>query len=110
MTPQEREVITGIFERLKPAATQQRDPDAERHIADLIRSQPYAPYVMAQSLFVQEQALANMNQQVQHLQAQVQQLQQAQQQQPASGGFLSGLFGSGQQRPQPQAQAMAPQG
>ena len=109
MTPQEREVINGIFERLKPAATQARDPDAEKHIAEMMRLQPYAPYVMAQSLYVQEQALASMNQQVQQLQAQVQQLEQQAQQQPAGGGFLSGLFGGGQSQPPrtPPAQANA---
>ncbi|HRK24542.1 MAG TPA: DUF2076 domain-containing protein, partial [Beijerinckiaceae bacterium] len=103
MTPQEREVINGIFDRLKGAAGQPRDPEAERHIADLVRQQPYATYALAQSVYVQEQALTNMQTEIQQLQAQIGQLQQAmhqQTQQQQSGGFLSGLFGGGA-RPQP---------
>jgi hypothetical protein len=92
MTPQERDVIAGIFDRLKQAANQPRDPEAEKLIADRLRDQPYAPYAMAQTVYVQEQALLNMQDQLQQLQAQVHQLQS----QPAQGGgFLSGLFGGG---------------
>jgi uncharacterized protein len=98
MTPQERDVIAGIFDRLKPAATQPRDPEAEKLIAEKLKDQPYAPYAMAQSVYVQEQALTNMQRQVEELQAQVVQLQQqAQTAAPAQpqGGFLSGMFGGG---------------
>jgi hypothetical protein len=96
MTPQEREVISGIFERLKQGAATPRDPEAERFIADLIAQQPYAPYLMAQSSYVHEQAITTMQSRIQELEAQ-------QAQKPAqSGGFLSGLFGgSPQPAPQP---------
>lgn len=101
MTPEERNVIGGIFDRLREAAYQPRDPEAERFIADRLREQPYAPYAMAQSIYVQEQALGNLSQQVEQLQAEVARLRQAgQQQAPAqSGGFLSGIFGGGSSRP-----------
>lgn len=112
MTPQERSVIDSIFERLKPAANQPRDPDAERHIADLMRQQPYATYVLAQSVYVQEQALTNLNQENEQLKAQLADAERRAQAQPAqSGGFLSSIFGGGAPaapaRPAPQA---APQG
>ncbi|MCX7326206.1 MAG: DUF2076 domain-containing protein [Hyphomicrobiales bacterium] len=94
MTPQERDVIAGIFDRLKPAASQPRDPEADRFIAERLQQQPYAAYAMAQSMYVQEQALLNMQAQIEQLQAQVQQLQSQPAPQP-SGGFLSGLFGGG---------------
>ena len=96
MTPQERDVIAGIFDRLKQAATQPRDPEAEKLIAERLAQQPYAPYAMAQAVYVQEQALLNMQGQIEQLQAQVQAQVQQLQNQPApqpSGGFLSGLFG-----------------
>ncbi|MGL4439650.1 MAG: DUF2076 domain-containing protein [Bosea sp. (in: a-proteobacteria)] len=93
MTPQERDVIAGIFDRLKQAANQPRDPEAEKFIAERLAQQPYAPYAMAQSVYVQEQALTNMQSQIEELQAQVQQLQSQPPQQ--QGGFLSGLFGGG---------------
>jgi uncharacterized protein len=98
MSPEEKNVIGGIFERLKGAANAQRDVEAEKFIADQIKAQPYAPYVMAQSIYAQEQALTSMQQQIEQLQNQVQQLEQyAQQvqQQPQGGGFLGGLFGGG---------------
>ena len=100
MNPQERQVIDGIFDRLKNVANQPRDPEAERYIGDLVQKQPYATYALAQSVYVQEQALLNQQQQIEQLQAEVAELR-ARPQQPASGGvFLSGLFGGGsQQRP-----------
>lgn len=101
MTPQERDIIGGIFERMRPAATAPRDPEVERFIADQIRQQPHAPYIMAQSIYAMEQALMASQQQIEQLQAQMQHMQ-AQAQQPRSGGFLSGLFGGGAQ-PQPPA-------
>jgi uncharacterized protein len=96
MDSQERDVIAGIFKRLEAAATQPRDPEAEKFIAEKLQNQPYAPYAMAQSIYVQEQALTNLNAQVEQMQQEIMRLQN----QPRSGGFLSGLFGGAPQRPQ----------
>jgi uncharacterized protein len=104
MNPQERAVIDGIFERLRNVANQPRDAEVERYIADLIRQQPYAPYAMAQSVYVQEQALLNQQQEIERLRAENEHLRQPPQQQ--SGGFLSGLFG-GSQQPQRAAEPPA---
>lgn len=102
MTPQERDVIAGIFDRLRQAANQPRDPEAERYIADRLREQPYAPYAMAQAVYVQEQALTNLQSQVEELQAQVRDLQsRPAEPQAQSGGFLSGIFGGGARAPEP---------
>ncbi|CAI0344657.1 DUF2076 domain-containing protein [Hyphomicrobiales bacterium] len=98
MTPQERDVIAGIFDRLKQAANQPRDPEAENFIAERLREQPYAPYAMAQAVYVQEQALTNLQQQVESLQAQLREAEKRATEaaaQPAAGGFLSGIFGGG---------------
>jgi hypothetical protein len=96
MNNQEREVISDIFRRLEQVAEQPRDPEAERFIADNLRRQPYAPYAMAQAIYVQEQALANLHDRVQQLEAEIEQLQSRAQ----SGGFLSGLFGGGSREPE----------
>ena len=93
MTPQERDVIAGIFDRLRQVANQPRDPEAERFIADRLREQPYAVYAMAQSIYVQEQALANQQAQLEQARAEIEELRR--QSPPAapaeqSGGFLSG--------------------
>jgi hypothetical protein len=98
MNEQERQVIDDIFRRLEQVANQARDPEAERVIADKVRQQPYAPYAMAQTIFVQEQALANLNAEVQQLRA------EAERSRSQGGSFLSGLFGGGSrapERPQP---------
>ena len=100
MTPQERDVIAGIFDRLKQAANQPRDPEAENYIAQRLREQPYAPYAMAQAVYVQETALTNLQAQVEDLQAQLRELQSRPAEAPAaSGGFLSGIFGGGAAQP-----------
>jgi hypothetical protein len=103
MDSQERQVIDGIFDRLKNVENQPRDAEAERYIADLVQRQPYAPYALAQSVYVQEQALLNQQREIEALRAQVQDMQSrpAPAQAAGGGGFLSGLFGGGQPaRPQ----------
>ena len=95
MNEQERQVIDDIFRRLEQVANQPRDPEAERYIADKLRRQPYAPYALAQSVFVQEQAVANLGAELEQLRAE----QQEQPRQPQGGGFLSGLFGGREPEP-----------
>ena len=97
MNEQERDIIADIFRRLESAANQPRDPEAERFIAEMIRRQPYAPYAMAQALFVQEQALTNLHAQNQELQAELERLSSRQ---GSGGGLLSSIFGGGS-RPEP---------
>src|SRR5512147_944927 len=58
MTPQERELLTGLFDRLKQCDRNTKEPDAERFIAQAVAAQPSAPYFMAQLLLVQDQALS----------------------------------------------------
>src|SRR5665213_2245727 len=100
MTPEERQVITGIFERLQAAESHPRDPEAERLIADCVAKQPYAPYAMAQSIYVHEQALANLGQRITDLERQLHDAEEK----PQSGGFLSSLFGGAGPDPRPQPQ------
>jgi len=97
MNDQERQVIADIFRRLEQVANQPRDPEAEAYIAECVRRQPYAPYAMAQAVFVQEQALAKLQADNEALRAELEaERRQPQQQQ---GGFLSGIFGGGAPRP-----------
>ena len=57
MQAQERELITGLYERLRQFESQARDPEAERLIAELVSRQPSAPYLLTQTVLVQEEAL-----------------------------------------------------
>jgi len=88
----EQQLINGLFQRLKQAEQQngQRDVQAERQIAELVRQQPAAPYYMAQSMLIQEAALKRLQARVQELENQ---LAQQQSQHSSGGSFLSGLFG-----------------
>lgn len=104
MNSEEREVIGGIFQRLEQAASQPRDADAERFIADKLRAQPYAPYAMAQLIYVQEEAIKSLNEQLE----QARHAAQAPQPQ-GGGGFLSSIFGGGS-RQEPQRPAGQPWG
>jgi hypothetical protein len=101
MSPEERQVITAIFERLKAAENLPRDPEAERLIADLVARQPYAPYAMAQAIYVNEQALANFGRRVEQLEHELADARSQAQARPQSGGFFSNLFGGGRPEPEP---------
>ena len=57
MTPQERQVLADLFERIRSAAAAPRDAEAEAFIAEAVRAQPYAPYLLAQTALVQQHAL-----------------------------------------------------
>ena len=57
MQQEERDLISGLFGRLKSFEAQSRDPEAERLIAQSIAAQPAAPYLLVQTVLVQEQAL-----------------------------------------------------
>lgn len=57
MQNQERELIEGLYRRLKAYESQPRDPEADRLIAGLVAAQPGAPYLLTQTVLVQEEAL-----------------------------------------------------
>jgi hypothetical protein len=104
MTPQERELILGVVQRLRTANLTQKDSEAERLILTEIGSQKDALYLLTQAVIVQEQGLR-------HAQERIQQLESACSQQ-GHGGFLSGLFGGGGSSapPPPQPPPQAPAG
>ncbi len=57
MTPEERQMLAGLFDRVNGAGANTRDPQAEAFINDAIRAAPFAPYVLAQTVLVQQRAL-----------------------------------------------------
>ena len=58
MTPQERELLSNLFDRLRQYEGSPKEPEAAAFIADAVARQPGAPYFMAQLLLVQDQALS----------------------------------------------------
>lgn len=78
MQSQERDLITDLFGRLKAFENQPRDGEAERLIAGLVAAQPASPYLLTQTVLVQEQALKAAQQRIAELESK-----------PApSGGFM----------------------
>jgi hypothetical protein len=57
MQQQERDLIADLFNRLQQFESQSRDPEAEALIAGYVTRQPAAPYLLTQTVLVQEEAL-----------------------------------------------------
>lgn len=92
MTPEERDLIAGLFQRLREADTAPKDREAEEFIRRQTAELPAAPYLMAQTILVQEHALQNAQARIAELERQCADARQPQQQ---SGSFLGGLIGGG---------------
>jgi hypothetical protein len=67
MTPQERQLVDELFDRLAKLEDAPRDPDAERAIADGLRQAPHAAYALVQTALVQDEALKRANARIQEL-------------------------------------------
>jgi uncharacterized protein len=99
MDQNERQIIEELFGKLRQAEAQSgpRDAQAEGFIREQVARQPAAPYLMAQAIVIQEQALAQS-------QARIQELEEQLRSRPASGGgggLFGSLFGGGAQQRQP---------
>src|SRR5262245_64553022 len=57
MTPEERNLVIELFDRLATLEDAQRDPEAERLIRDGLRQAPNALYALVQTVLVQDEAL-----------------------------------------------------
>ncbi|MBV9394532.1 MAG: DUF2076 domain-containing protein [Methylobacteriaceae bacterium] len=100
MSPEERQLLVDLFGRIRQNANNPRDREAESFIADQVRAQPYAPYLLAQTVIVQDQALRAANERLQQLEQRVHELESEGSRQ-GSGGFLGSLFGGGDRSPAP---------
>lgn len=69
MQGQERDMITGLFGRIQQFETQPRDPEAEALISGSVARQPAAPYLLVQTVLVQEQALKAAQERIAELEA-----------------------------------------
>ncbi|MGE7368037.1 DUF2076 domain-containing protein [Neorhizobium sp. NPDC001467] len=98
MSPEERQLLTALFDRVQTASSSPRDREAEMLIEDQTRRQPYAAYYLAQAVIVQEKGLEAASHRIQELEARLRDLETAAgNQRQGSGGFLSSIFGNGEQ-------------
>ena len=96
MTPQERQLVDDLFDRLSKMESAPRDPDAVAAIAQGLGVAPNAVYALVQTVLVQDEALRRANSRIQELEAaNVPQLDRG-------GGFLDSMrdtiFGQSQSR------------
>jgi uncharacterized protein len=70
MTPQESELVKALFDRLSQLETAQRDPEAERLIAQGLARAPNAVYALVQTVLLQDEALKRANARIEELQVQ----------------------------------------
>ncbi|MBR0829052.1 DUF2076 domain-containing protein [Bradyrhizobium manausense] len=96
MTPQERQLVDELFDRLSKLENAPRDPDAVAAMSDGLRKAPGAVYALVQTVLLQDEALKRADARIQELEA-AHGPGQAQ-----SGGFLDSmrdtLFGGGSSR------------
>jgi hypothetical protein len=96
MTPQERQMIDELFDRLARLESAPRDPNAAAAIAQGLRKAPNAAYPLVQTVLLQDEALKRANSRIQELEG----AGSGDQQQ--SGGFLDSMrdaiFGQNQPR------------
>ncbi|MDO9059067.1 MAG: DUF2076 domain-containing protein [Bradyrhizobium sp.] len=94
MTPQERQLVDDLFDRLSKVEGAPRDSDAASAIAQGLRKAPNALYALVQTVLVQDEALKRAHSRIQELEGEDEQQQ--------SGGFLDSMretiFGQTAQR------------
>jgi len=84
MTPQERQLVEDLFDRLARLETAPRDADAERVIAEGLDRAPNAIYPLVQTVLVQDEALRRAD-------ARIRELTGEDAEPTTSGGFLDSM-------------------
>jgi len=110
MTPEEQNLISGLFDRLAQASNQPKDAEADQLIRSKVAEIPSSPYLLVQSALVMQQALSNAQSRIATLEKQVAEAKTGAGAQ-TGGSFLSGvasLFGGGQSHGQPQHATQPP--
>jgi uncharacterized protein len=69
MTPEERNLVIELFDRLATLEDAQRDPEAERLIRDGLRQAPNAAYALVQTALVQDEALKRADARIRELES-----------------------------------------
>jgi uncharacterized protein len=86
MTPQERQLVDDLFDRLSKVENAPRDPDASAAIAQGLRNAPNALYALTQTVLLQDEALKRANSRIQELEQ-----AGAPAQSQSGGGFLDSM-------------------
>lgn len=97
MTPQERDLIQSVFDRLARLAGKEKDREAEALILERLRAVPDSAYNLVEAVVVQEMAIKENEARIRDLETRLAQAQQGQQQPQQPGGFgrSGGAWGRG---------------
>ena len=87
MTPEERNLVSDLFDRLARLEESPRDREAERLIQDGLRQAPNATYALVQTALIQDEALKRADGRIRELEAQL----GAGAEPPRQGGFLENM-------------------
>ena len=87
MTPEERNLVTDLFDRLARLEESPRDREAERLIQDGLRQAPNATYALVQTTLIQDEALKRADSRIRELEAQLGGTAEP----PRQGGFLESM-------------------
>jgi hypothetical protein len=87
MTPEERNLVTDLFDRLARLEEAPRDREAERLIQDGLRRAPNATYALVQTTLIQDEALKRADARIRELEEQL----GAAAEPPRQGGFLESM-------------------
>src|SRR5262249_59354228 len=69
MTPEERNLVIELFDRLATLEDAPRDAEAERLIRDGLRQAPNASYALVQTVLVQDEALKRADARIRELES-----------------------------------------
>ncbi len=83
MTPQERQLIDDLFDKLAKVEATPRDASAERAITEASQRAPHALYALVQTVLVQDEALKQAEARIRELSGEAEA--------PAGGGFLDSM-------------------
>jgi hypothetical protein len=87
MTPEERNLVNDLFDRLAALENAEREPEAERVIQEGLRRAPHAVYALVQTALVQDEALKRADARIHDLEAQFGNPAEP----PRAGGFLGSM-------------------
>jgi uncharacterized protein len=96
MTPEERQLLMTLANRIRSTPAQQTDLEADQFLRQLSQERPDTVYILAQTVLMQDFALRNAQAQIEDLRRQNQTQAPAQ---TGSGSFLGGLFGGSHETP-----------
>jgi len=92
MTPEERNLVIELFDRLATLEDAQRDPEAERLIRDGLRQAPNALYALVQTVLVQDEVLKRADARIRELES-ASAAEAAPRDQSFLGGVRESVFG-----------------